>query len=318
MNEEINYIFDEGIIKRQQIAEKKMLEEYEKGEFTFETPLICLNPYLISPCSAVILFRTEKPVAIKLTVQGKTQETNIVHTFKAEISHVIPILGLYPDYENTVEISLYQGKSQTFQIITKPIERDVAKLIYMKSTANYLKNGELIFLSPALTDRATGFDANGDVRWHISIPTVFDIKRLKNGHILTGTERLIQIPYYMSGLYEMDLVGKIYKVYTLDGGYHHDQVEMPNGDLLVLTDDFATGTLEDVAVLLDRETGVVKKTWRAKDFLVPGMGKSGSWSDEDWFHCNAIWYDENTNSLTLSGRHMDIICNIDFESGELN
>ena len=51
--------------------------------------------------------------------------------------------------------------------------------------------------------------------------------------------------------------------------------------------------------------GEILKTWDFKDILPVGEGKSGSWSEDDWFHCNAVWYDENTDSLTFSGRHMD-------------
>ena len=53
------------------------------------------------------------------------------------------------------------------------------------------------------------------------------------------------------------MFGKIYKEYSLKGGYHHDYYEMPNGNLLVASDNFLNndGTVEDYIVELDRETG---------------------------------------------------------------
>lgn len=144
------------------------------------------------------------------------------------------------------------------------------------------------------------------------------MKRLKNGHILMGTDRLVQMPYYMSGMYETSACGKIYHEYRLPGGSHHDAFEMPDGSLLCLTEDLTSGTVEDMCVLIDRETGDILKTWDYKNFLEPGLGKSGSWSEKDWFHNNAVWYDEKSHSLTFSGRHMDSIVNIDFETGKLN
>ena len=148
---------------------------------------------------------------------------------------------------------------------------------------------------------------------------MFDIKRVKNGNILIGTHRLLKLPYYMSGIYEMTLVGKIVKEYTIPGGYHHDEIELPNGNLLVLTEDLTSETVEDMCVMIDRETGEILKTWDYKDFLDPTkVAKSGSWTEEDWFHNNAVWFDENTNSLTFSGRHIDSMCNIDFDTGKLN
>lgn len=47
-------------------------------------------------------------------------------------------------------------------------------------------------------------------------------------------------------------------------------------------------------------------------------GKSENWSSYDWFHNNSVWYDDATNSITLSGRHQDAVINIDYETGKLN
>ena len=61
----------------------------------------------------------------------------------------------------------------------------------------------------------------------------------------------------------MDLLGKIYYEYSLEGGYHHDYYEMKNGNLLISSDDFnnSYGTVEDYIVELDRKTGKIVKTF---------------------------------------------------------
>ena len=137
---------------------------------------------------------------------------------------------------------------------------------------------------------------------------------------MVSTERLVNSPYYMTGLYEIDLLGHIYNEYSLKGGYHHDYFELPNGNLLVASDDFnnESGTVEDYIVELDRTTGNIIKTWDLKDILNMEDGKSENWSSYDWFHNNSVWYDLDTNSITLSGRHQDAVINIDYETGKLN
>ena len=137
---------------------------------------------------------------------------------------------------------------------------------------------------------------------------------------MVSTERLVNSPYYMTGLYEMDLLGKIYNEYSLEGGYHHDYFEMENGNLLVASDDFNSedGTVEDYVVEIDRETGDIVKTFDLKNILNMEDGKSENWIAYDWFHNNSVWYDKDTNSITLSGRHQDAVINIDYDSGELN
>ena len=314
----IKHTYLNPLVDRQNEAEKAMLAELRAGNYTLENPLIKLNPYFINPLAAMVLFTTEEEVAVTVTVMGKEKEGNMKHTFPKAKEHVLPILGLYGGYDNEVKVELYRGKSHTFTITTEPLSNEVPKLIKMETTAEYLRD-ELIFISPALSALATAFDYKGDVRWHLNIPCVFDLKRVKNGNILIGSHRLLKIPYYMSGIYEMTMAGKIVREYRLPGGYHHDQFEMENGDLLILTEDLRSETVEAMCVLVDRYTGEIKKTWDYKDFLDPEkVAHSGSWTEEDWFHNNAVWYDKHTNSLTFSGRHIDAMTNIDYDTGKLN
>ena len=252
-----------------------------------------------------------------MTVLGKAKEGNITHTFPRAKEHVLPVVGLYSGYVNRVEVREYRGKVHTVEIEVPDVFDGDSPLESMDTTPEYLQD-DCIFLSPSGAELAVAFDYAGDVRWCLNIKCVFDMKRLKNGHILMGTDRLVQMPYYMSGMYETSACGKIYHEYRLPGGSHHDAFEMPDGSLLCLTEDLTSDTVEDMCVLIDRNTGEIVKTWDYKNFLEPGLGKSGSWSEKDWFHNNAVWYDEKSHSLTFSGRHMDSIVNIDFETGRLN
>jgi arylsulfate sulfotransferase len=134
-----------------------------------------------------------------------------------------------------------------------------------------------------------------------------------------GTDRLLMPPYHTTGLYEFGMIGKVYKEFCIPGGYHHDQFEMENGNLLILSQIPPRGTVEDYCVLVDRNTGEILKTWDHQALLPQyPVGGSGTQDSHDWFHNNAVWYDKKTNSLSFSGRHQDIIINRDFETGELN
>ena len=312
----VNVIEKKHITEIQHEAEQAMLAEFESGHYTLQEPLVKYNLYSICPLSAVVCFETEEEVAITVTVLGKKQpQGNLYHTFAPAKKHILPIVGLYNDYVNKVEIKAYRGESKIIEIAVPQVFTDYPDpILSMDTTAEYLQDN-LIIISPAGVDMAVGYDYAGDARFYINIPCVFDLKRLKNGNIVIGTDRLLRLPYYMSGIYEMSMTGKIYNEFRLPGGYHHDSFEMPDGDLLILTEDLTSETVEDMCVLVDRKTGEIKKTWDYKDFMPVGYGRSGSWSEEDWFHNNAVWYDANTNSLTFSGRHCSSIVNIDFEFG---
>lgn len=291
--------------------------------YTIDNPKVLLDPYDASPLTALILFETEEEVSPKITIEGKDKLTTIETEFAKNTKHYLPIYGLYADYNNKVDISytLSDGKKITKQveIQTDKLPDDFVLPTSVKKDSSKLTN-DLYFFTPSSKGYTCAYDVNGDVRWYLSNNAVWDNTRLKNGHMMVSTERLVNSPYYMTGLYEIDLLGHIYNEYSLKGGYHHDYFELPNGNLLVASDDFnnEAGTVEDYIVELDRATGNIIKTWDLKDILNMEDGKSENWSSYDWFHNNSVWYDEATNSITLSGRHQDAVINIDYTSGKLN
>ena len=291
--------------------------------YTIDNPKVLLDPYDASPLTALILFETEEEVSPKITIEGKDKLTTIETEFAKNTKHYLPIYGLYADYNNKVDISytLSDGKKITKQveIQTDKLPDDFVLPTSVKKDSSKLTN-DLYFFTPSSKGYTCAYDVNGDVRWYLSNNAVWDNTRLKNGHMMVSTERLVNSPYYMTGLYEIDLLGHIYNEYSLKGGYHHDYFELPNGNLLVASDDFnnESGTVEDYIVELDRTTGNIIKTWDLKDILNMEDGKSENWSSYDWFHNNSVWYDEATNSITLSGRHQDAVINIDYTTGKLN
>ena len=291
--------------------------------YTIDNPKVLLDPYDASPLTALILFETEEEVSPKVTIEGKDKLTTIETEFAKNTKHYLPIYGLYADYNNKVDISytLSDGKKITKQveIQTDKLPDDFVLPTSVKKDSSKLTN-DLYFFTPSSKGYTCAYDVNGDVRWYLSNNAIWDNTRLKNGHMMVSTERLVNSPYYMTGLYEIDLLGHIYNEYSLKGGYHHDYFELPNGNLLVASDDFnnEAGTVEDYIVELDRTTGNIVKTWDLKDILNMEDGKSENWSNYDWFHNNSVWYDEATNSITLSGRHQDAVINIDYTSGKLN
>ena len=284
--------------------------------YTYQSPKIVVNPYGISPLTAFIIFETKDLTAPTVTIVGKDESTTYTHTFKPSKKHILPIYGLYADTNNTILLKV-NGDTTTLQIKTEKLPDDFILPTNVTKESGKITN-ELYFVTPSSVGYTAAYDTNGDVRWYFTEPFIWDIKRLDNGNLLLSSNRLINPPYYMTGLMEMDLTGKVYFEYTMEGGYHHDVFEMENGNFLVASNCFKDGTVEDYIVELDRSNGNVVRTFDLKDILPMDEGKSESWTDYDWFHNNSVWYDKKTNAITLSGRHQDAVINIDYDSGELN
>ena len=299
-------------------TQAELEKEFVSKGYTIDKPNIIVNPYEISPLTALVIFETEEEVAPTVTIMGKDEHTTFTHEFESNTVHYLPIYGLYAGEANEVIIEFGDTK-KNITIETEALPDDFILPTSVKADKSSLGN-ELYFFSPSSSGYTSAYDINGDVRWYLTINALWEINRLDNGHLMVSTERLVNSPYYMTGLYEMDLLGKIYKEISLEGGYHHDYFEMPNGNLLVASDDFYNdyGTVEDYIVEVDINNGEIIKTWDLKDILNMDDGKSENWVDYDWFHNNSVWYDEATNSITLSGRHQDAVINIDYDTGELN
>ena len=305
-------VVEDSLVMEQSEIEKK----FESNGYTIDNPNVILNPYEISPLTALVIFETDEEVEPTVIINGKDENTTFTNTFESNTVHYLPIYRLYPDYNNEIIIK-YGDISKTIYIKTDKLPDDFILPTNVVSDKSKLDN-ELYFFSPSSKGYVCAYDVNGDVRWYLTKNFTWNINRLENGNLLISTERLVNPPYYTTGLYEMDLLGKIYTEFKLEGGYHHDYFELENGNLLVASDNFVDGTVEDYIVELDRNTGDIVKAFNLKDILNVNDGKSENWTDYDWFHNNSVWYDKNTNSITLSGRHQDAVINIDYDSGKLN
>ncbi|MCD7765692.1 MAG: aryl-sulfate sulfotransferase, partial [Lachnospiraceae bacterium] len=227
-----------------------------------------------------------------------------------------------------VVLTLDDGSSTTIEITTEALSGSITEAevtVYDESvlTEGVLSGDELTFvLIQTVMEGDSGvvaYDNAGDIRWYMDEDYVsgFSMKRLANGRMMASTSDIISGYYYSTGLVEFDLCGKFYAIYLIPGGEHHDFVEMENGNLLVCscTEDFST--VEDRIVEVDRETGEIVYELNISDLIEPGDGGSENATEEDWCHNNAIDYDEESDTILLSCRHLDAVLAINKTEKEL-
>ena len=310
----------DSIIVTQQSYEDIFMDEYDKANYTPSDPYFVLDPYNMSPLSGLLIFESETPRSYRLVVAGKTANTNLEFVTPLTTTHSIPVYGLYAGHYNSIKLYEIGVDGDRFVkelfVLTEQVPEDVLLPTLIDTTYEYFGN-DLMLLMPALGTLPVAYDLNGEVRWYLSTSLTWAPTVLKNGHLLLGTNTIINAPYYTTGLYEIDFLGKIYTEYIIPGGYHHDVFEMSNGNLLIGTSDYDT-TVEDVIIELDRTTGEIIKTWDIGDYLPELDGMSEMWVTYDWFHNNSVFYDDETDSIILSGRHQDAVISIGYTTNELN
>ncbi|MDY3919142.1 MAG: aryl-sulfate sulfotransferase [Candidatus Limivivens sp.] len=297
--------------------------ESQKG-YSFEDPLIVINPYQNSPLSAMVIFTTPDETPVDAIVKGKDGKNDITATFPSTDTHILPIYGLYAGDTTQVELMLDTGEYVELEITTEKLDTSLDQAELTVCREETIEDGLLTFVSIQSTREhgsygAVAYDNAGEIRWIMEIPegSALPLKRLKNGRMMMSSSRVLNGSYYMTGLVEFDLCGKYYRDYLIPGGEHHDFYEMENGNLLVAscTEDFST--VEDRIVEVDRETGDIVWELNLADLIDPSDGGSLNRSDRDWCHNNSIDYEEETDTLMLSCRNLDAVLGIDRTKKEL-
>lgn len=292
-------------------------KEFNFKDHSIEDPVVLLDPYESSPLTAIVAFQTDDLVRPTVRVKGKDDKTSIDFTFDISKEHILPIYGLYPDFENEVSITV-GNTTKVVKIKTAKLP-DNFSLPEIKVAEREELGNDLYFFTPSSVGYTCAYDINGDVRWYLKNYGIWNIQRLQNGHMLLSTERLMNTPYYLTGLSEIDMLGKVHATYNIPGGYHHDYFEMENGNLLVASDNFdgVNETIEDYVVEVERMSGNIINKYDLKKVLPVKNTGNENWSSDDWFHNNSVWYDKESDTIILSGRHADAVIGINHENGEL-
>lgn len=320
--------YDKRRINNQKKIDQKLQKDYAKESHSLENPFVTLNPYNVAPLTALAMFETDKPVKIKVTVEGKDKYGDIHHSYeKFKTEHEIPILGLYPGYENTVTIKATnkagETVSKTLTIKTDPLPDDFLTTEVVESNPSKMENG-MTFIVPS-TRYVYAVDHNADVRWYSTLWNSHVFKRLDNGNLMYITKEKGQEKY--NEILEMDMLGKVYNSYIIElGDYedtnvvHHDATELPSGNLLLTVHDLESDYIEDEMIEIDRETGKTVRDFSLRDLFPKyfyeeynGPGKE----EGDWFHQNAIWYEKADDAILVSSRNQDLQMKLSYPEGEI-
>lgn len=203
--------------------------------YTVDNPNIIVNPYGNSPLTAIVMFTTDGYSEVSIKVLSKDGNSDINYTFSKDKYHLIPIYGLYADYDNKVVISS-EGKVNTINIKTDKLPDD------FEFTSEEC-NSNFTFYN---TNYPYAVDANNEVRWYFNRHYYGNITVLDNSTIVIGSDKYTEDGNSIS-FYKISMLGKIYNEYLLSDSYYGFNAKYNDG-LLVLSDkllliDFQTGEI---------------------------------------------------------------------------
>jgi len=318
------------LLGSQYARELEILDDYAQDTYTIDSPYVVLDPYGRNPLSALLLFEVDEPCEVEVTVRGDDAYSTFTYTHSAEPPRAeVPVLGLYPGRENEVTLAA-QGRAYEYKIATEPLPVDFQDYALEVSQPEKMAPGVTLFTAinesySALLDchaRARGYLTNKRVA-HGTAMVV-----LENGNMLCTGDEYKQIPYNMATLFEFNWLGKLLRVYDIPNAVHHSISELPNGDILAVSnhaDMFLTGTREDAVIVIDRETGAVKRAYDFREIVDetrepyhhfhPGILNV---PNQDWMHANAAAYDAARNAIVVSSPTQSMVISIDADTSGIN
>ncbi len=273
-----------------------------------------LNPYNISPLTAVLEITSKDPCAVTFKVLGESPIEQSFSEFSGTFA--VPIVGLYPAKENNVLVTLKYKDHEvkdTVKITTAnipnffpsisidKIDRSKMEPGFHGCDIHYANHGK--FRSMPMI-----FDDQGIVRWYLDLSfagkMVSPFQKLKDGNILM-VDRF--------NIYEFDMLGRALKRTTIDNNYgmHHDVVELPNGDLLICVgkrdgyldvDGEQVLSDSDYIIHFDRKTSTIAKEWDLAKHLDVRRNEYHFLRPGDWLHMNGLAFNPNDSTITVSGK----------------
>jgi arylsulfate sulfotransferase len=293
------------------------------------TDTLILNPYGNAPLSAINYYQTDQQCKVEVVVKSKTDgEPDFTKSFSNfEKAHQTPILGLYPDFLNTVYINYYNTSGdlvhqQTKTIQTEPLIDGMPEIIVRTAELSNMEPGFTLVSYWGSTNPHKPFimDHYGNIRWYLDFSENAQLTTLNYAN---GIERLQNGNYYFGDLgthsiYEVSPLGKVTNTWGLSNfEFHHNVQEKKDGNFLVTTSKpdskHANGKfcVEDFVVEVNRNSGNISNVWDLKYSLDENRSAltpiNNTDNEVDWFHGNAVIEDATDQTIIVSGRTQGVV-----------
>lgn len=307
-----------------QNADQKLQTELNSGKYTLKKPKVVLNPYGDAPLSAYILFTTKDSCQVRVTVKGKTAQTNVSGTLGKAKNHRVPVIGLYPGTNNKVLVETLNAKGKVLQkktvrIKTKKIVselKNAVKKVKVKGQTKKVHCAYGLTIISGQNNLPFAYDEDGNIRWYMTRTTgSYGIFPLSNKRFIYQTKdslAMTEEKAQTTEMMEMDFMGRTYQIYFVRNGIHHEVIEKtPGGNLLVLTSSI-NQHIEDAVLEIDRKTGKEVKYLDLQEcFDDTYVNKV------DWAHLNTVSYDKEENAILLSPRNLHAAVKVDWKTNKI-
>ncbi len=281
-----------------------------------------INPSGNIPLSAEIEILSDFVAKVEVSVaditEGKDPFTR-VYNAASENGNFIPVLGLFPDHENTVTLKAYDSKGVMVDQLELTVGTDPLPEDFPTVTLTGEINSGWTIVNWLKTPRsrpemyALAVDELGRIRWFTDFPfpVVFPL-RVKGEHLyLSDGDEL---------LYKFDFMGFEKEKWDVSQfGFHeihHDFVFKDDGNILLAVSKIDDGWSYERMIEIDPGKKTLRGTWDLKKIFpdvadlfndIPMMEEGNPASGANApVHHNSIWYDPQDDAILLCSQRSGI------------
>jgi len=190
-----------SLTEKTRMAENLLWARSHDASTSFESMELLLNPYGITPLTALCMFHTDTRCRLSYTVVSDFCVPWHYDSMTYTTNHVLPVFGLCENTDNIITLTLYDESNQPIK------NREITLHTGTLSETNHY---------PCVQDK------QGMYRYFLSLPAKDDnLIPLSDGHFLiVHPDYLVKTEQGLlpTHIYEVDLLGRCYRTYYVGDG----------------------------------------------------------------------------------------------------
>ncbi len=315
-------------IVAQQVLEADYKDQLKSGDFTIDQPLIIQNPYQSNELAAYVGFESDTAVTYEYTVNGQIPFTYTGQELSKEV--IIPVVALYNDTVNKVDITTYDSSGTEVETATIEISTEDTAIDDSLNTADvkvYNDTEYHAFMDGKfLVDNYTNiYDADGDLRaTQIAPDSNYGYMKVVEGQFLVS-DKWSPKSKYKKVLFSYSIMGRInpdvYFISPEGTKFHHD-LTYANGKVYALTSSVSdesefADSMKESLVSVYNMNGRLLETIDFSSFFSEGDNLPNKGANENDLHLNSIDYYEPENMLIIDSRSMSAFFGYSLDTNEI-
>ncbi|MDO4281493.1 MAG: aryl-sulfate sulfotransferase [Peptococcaceae bacterium] len=301
-----------GIFAQQQPLTAALEAQLAAHPGTASQPTVVYNPYEMAPLGALVCFDTEADVVFDVRLENAAGETFLRYQSPRTKHHRLMVPGRAPGEKTRLVATA--GDGTQVDVVLDAVALDAPVSVQTQGEAT--EGGWLFTLPADGAGQPVAVNARGELLWTLSIPLNHKLHFLDNGHFLTGAPLQMAPPYSGTALWEMDLLGCVYKEWRFEDGFIGGFEVLEDGTIVAISQAAWQGTVRDQLLWLDPASGEIVKRFGAAGILPPYGGSPGQ-SGSDWFQGVSLRADRERGVLYWSSLAHGAIFEIDAETAAL-